>query len=352
MEKQSRYIAELRNEIYTLKGQCTADAHISQGGIKMVEDNCKKVIEQNFIKHESTQMLRDKRIGELSENIIQMFQQLSRNQIATIESALKENMLRICSHKAFIESISQSLLQGIQKPLEEVFKRSLKEHMIPSYEKITHEMFQEMGRAFSAGTKEYTRTFDLYMKQYGPVQHQMGEFVKKIPQEVRASTELLLPHMNTGFAELRQHLDKLQVRMLNDLKERIRTEIYNGFEIQKMNIEDSVLSVVQRSQAETPAPQIHDPLETIKQLLAHGQIDKAFHAALITSDLSMLEFTLEKADFKTVFNPCPLGQSVLLSLIQQITADMSKYSELKNRQVMSDHRDCEHKIISVSILAI
>lgn len=334
MEQQSRYIAELRNEIYTLKGQSIAEAHISQGSIKKVEESCKKTIEQNFIKHENSLILRDKVTRDLSENIIQMFQQLSRNQVTTIEAALKENLLKICSHKAFIESISHSMLAGIQKPLEETFKKSLKEFMIPSYEKITHEMFHEMGNAFTAGTKEYTRAFDTYMKQYSAAQFQMTEFsgaIHKIPQEVRSSTELLIPHMNSGFLELRQRIDKFQVRMINDIKEHVKNEIQQGFERQTSTLEDSVLSVVQRSQAETPAPTIYDPQETIKQLLSHGQIDKAFHTALISSDLSMLEFTLEKADFKTVFNPCPLGQSVLLSLIQQITADMSKYSELKNR---------------------
>lgn len=45
----------------------------------------------------------------------------------------------------------------------------------------------------------------------------------------------------------------------------------------------------------------------------------------------MLEFTLDRADIKAVINPCPLQQSVLLSLIQQITADMSKYSKIKIR---------------------
>lgn len=334
METQSRYIAELRNEIYSLKGQSSAEAMVTQKNIGKVEENCKKSIDQSHVKYENSLMIRDKHQRELSDNIVQMFQQLSRNQVATIEGALKENLLKICSHKAFIESISHSMLGGLQKSLEQTFKKSLEETMIPSYEKITHEMFQEMGKAFTSGTKEYTRAFDTYMKQYGAVQFQMTEFsgaIHQIPQQVRVTTEnAILPHMNSAFLELRQRMDKYQARMINEMKEHVKSEIQSGFERQTMTLEDSVLSVVQRSQAETPAPTIYDHQENIKQLLAHGQIDKAFHQALISSDLSMLEFTIEKADIKTVFNPCPLQQSVLLSLIQQITADMSKYSELKN----------------------
>lgn len=335
MEQQSRYIAELRNEIYSLKGQSNADAMNMQKQVIKVEESCKKAIEQSHVKHENSLMLRDKNQRELSENIVQMFQQLSRNHVATIESSLKENLLKICSHKAFIESISNSMLIGIQKSLEQTFKKSLEDVMIPNYDKMTREMFHEIGKAFTAGTKEYTRAFDTYMKQYGAVQFQMTEFttfINQIPHQLQRSTEqAILPHMNTGFIEIRQRLDKFQQRLFVEVMEQVKSEIKSGFERQTMTLEDSVLSVVQRSHNETPAPTIYDQQENIKQLLAHDEINKAFHQALISSDLSLLEFTLEKSDIKKVFNPCPLDQTVLMSLIQQLTADMSKYSELKNR---------------------
>lgn len=66
-------------------------------------------------------------------------------------------------------------------------------------------------------------------------------------------------------------------------------------------------------------------------MLNQGQVNKAFHQALISNDLGLVEFTLEKADIKTVFNPCNLEQTVLLSLIQQISADMNAYSTVKHQ---------------------
>lgn len=98
------------------------------------------------------------------------------------------------------------------------------------------------------------------------------------------------------------------------------------------NLEDSVLSAV-RSQAQTPAiPSVNDIQEQIRQLVNQGQTNRAFHQALISNDLSLVEFTLEKADIKQVFNPCTLEQTVLLSLIQQLSAaDMSSYTGLKHQ---------------------
>lgn len=335
METQSRYIAELRNEIYSLKGQSSAEAMVTQKNISLIQESCKKAIEQNSLKHENSMIMRDKQLRDLFENLAQMFQQLSRNQVNSIESSMKENLLKICTNKGFTESISQSMLGGIQKTLEHTFRKSLEETMIPSYQKITHEMFQEMGKAFTSGTKEYTRAFDTYMKQYGAVQFQMTEFsgaIHDIPQQIeRAQQKTIVPIFNTRFIELHNKIDKVNVKFLNELKEQVKAEIQNGFERQTVNLEESVLSVVQRSHAETPAPTIYDHQESIKQMLSHGETNRAFHTALISSDLSMLEFTIDKADFIKVFEPCPLDQSVLLSLIQQLTADMSKFSEIKMR---------------------
>jgi enhancer of mRNA-decapping protein 4 len=335
METQSRYIAELRNEIYSLKGQSSAEAMVTQKNMSLVQENCKKAIEQNSVNYENSLMIRDKQQRELFENLVQMFQQISRNQVNTIESSMKENLLKICSHKGFVESISQSMLSGIQKTIELSFRKSLEETMLPSYQKMTNQMFQEMGQAFTNGTKEYIRAFDTYMKQYGAVQFQMTEFsgaIHDIPQQIeRAQQKTIVPIFNSRFIELHNKIDKVNAKFMHDLKEQVKAEIQSCFERQTVNLEESVLSVVQRSHAETPAPTIYDHQESIKQMLAHGETNKAFHQALISSDLSMLEFTIDKADFTKVFEPCPLDQSVLLSLIQQLTADMSKFSEIKMR---------------------
>lgn len=335
METQSRYIAELRNEIYNLKGQSTAEVMVTQKNMSLVQENCKKALEQNSLNYENSLMIRDKQQRDLFENLVQMFQQISRNQVNTIESSMKDNLMKICTNKGFVESISQSMLGGVQKTLEHTFRKVLEETMIPSYQKITQNLFQEIGTAFTSGTKEYTRAFDTYMKQYGAVQFQMTEFsgaIHDIPQQIeRAQQKTIVPIFNTRFIELHNKIDKVNAKFLHDLKEQVKMEIQNGFERQTVNLEESVLSVVQRSHAETPAPTIYDHQEAIKQMLTHGETNKAFHQALISSDLSMLEFTIEKADFTKVFEPCPLEQSVLLSLIQQLTADMSKFSDIKMR---------------------
>lgn len=96
---------------------------------------------------------------ELTEAMMQMFQQYMRTQTSTIESSSKEALVKICGSKSFTDAISLSLLTGTQKSLEMTFRKSLEDILIPAYQRITHEMFQEMGKAFTAGTKECKNLF-------------------------------------------------------------------------------------------------------------------------------------------------------------------------------------------------
>lgn len=172
-------------------------------------------------------------------------------------------------------------------------------------------------------------------KQAADRTNELIDLVKKVPEQINTSTDR---QCKTSSSVLREDINRdfkvLQANLLKIMRDNIRYEIEKGLEAQASSLEDSVLSAV-RSQAQTPAPSNVDIQEQIRQLLATGQINKAFHKALLSNDLTLVDFTLEKADYKQVFNPCPLEQTVLLSLIQQISADMVNHNELKHRFVCS-----------------
>lgn len=328
METQSNYIAELRGEIYkVLNG-----VKINNENLSKVEENCKLSVEKSSNKIEGQLLLQEMFMRDLNEGMSQMFQTQMRNQSSCIEKSVAESVLKLTTNKVFIENMSRMIVAGMQKTIEQTFKKSLEE-MIPSYEKISHEMLREVGKAFSIGTKDYTRAFDAHMKQYGAVQVQLNEFtnaISAIPTRTEEQIRLTFGAMvGKHQFELKNKMEKSEEKILSEVRELVKSEIQRGFERQTVNLEESVLSVVQRSHTETPAPTIHDPKDLIRQFLRCGEINTAFHQTLVTSDLTLLDFTIENAEFSKVFDPCPLEQSVLLSLIQQLTADMNKFNELK-----------------------
>lgn len=136
----------------------------------------------------------------------------------------------------------------------------------------------------------------------------------------------LLKHrteLTDAMLETQREVKSLEILLARQVQETIRVELRKYMDTQSMAL---------RSQAATPAP-TYDLRDSIKQLLLAGQINKAFHQALLANDLSLVEFTLRHTDRMQVFSPegCRLEQKVLLSLIQQISADMSNHNELKQR---------------------
>ena len=58
--------------------------------------------------------------------------------------------------------------------------------------------------------------------------------------------------------------------------------------------------------------------------------------ALTASDLNIVMYVCEQVDPESVFSqsPCPLSQPVLLSLIQQLSVDLTVNTELKHKWVL------------------
>ena len=71
------------------------------------------------------------------------------------------------------------------------------------------------------------------------------------------------------------------------------------------------------------------------------ELNRAFETALSTSDLSLVLYLCQQVTPEDVFDktPCPLSQPVLLSLVQQLSVDLSEHVDLKLRSG-GHHCDC------------
>jgi enhancer of mRNA-decapping protein 4 len=89
------------------------------------------------------------------------------------------------------------------------------------------------------------------------------------------------------------------------------------------------------SRPETPQSRI-DPqaqLTTVLNLVHQGKLNEAFQQALSASDLLLVVKLCEQVNPQKLFSQsnCPLHQPVLLSLIQQLSADLNSKTDLKVR---------------------
>merc|ERR1719228_707398 len=72
--------------------------------------------------------------------------------------------------------------------------------------------------------------------------------------------------------------------------------------------------------------------QNIQSLINSGRLNDAFQTALSANDLHLVVFTCELLNTTQVFNSatCPLSQSVLLSLIQQLSIELGDKTEVKH----------------------
>ncbi|EAT38138.1 AAEL009934-PA [Aedes aegypti] len=274
-------------------------------------------------------------VGTKLEGMVRVIQNdISKWKLQANENLTKVNIERLCRSQAVIDAMNHAVEVGVKTGLEKLYTDSLHKIILPANERVLREIFVQLTYTFASGTKEYLQKLDQYIgqqKQFTDRTDDVLELVKKIPEQVNSNTDQQYKSSTTVLREdIARDFKLLQASLLKVIRENIRHEIEKGLEAQASSLEDSVLSAV-RSQAQTPAPSNVDIHEQIRLLLASGQINQAFHKALLSNDLGLVEFTLEKAEYKQVFNPCPLEQTVLLSLIQQISADMVNYNELKHR---------------------
>ncbi|KAJ6649871.1 Enhancer of mRNA-decapping protein 4 like [Pseudolycoriella hygida] len=269
-------------------------------------------------------------LGQLEKIKSQILGEISQK-LRNCDQVIRDSVTNMSSSKASMEAFGNSVALGVQAGLQKTYTDSLKTTIIPSFERTSEELFRQIQTIFLQGTKSYTKQFEAYMSQYQPMHDETTSLLLSVPDQLKSVSEATITSCTNRIqTEMLKDLKALQVNLAKSLREAVKKEMQRGFESQSNSINESVLSAV-HSQVHTPAPTLYDVQEQIKQNLAQGHINAAFHQALVANDLNLVEFILEKADYKQVFNPCPLQQPVLLSLIQQIGADMNNHNDLKQR---------------------
>ena len=149
---------------------------------------------------------------------------------------------------------------------------------------------------------------------------------------------------------------KQQQRILAQQREQMTTDIRKEFqslntEIErqtretidetKIELSQTIVDVV-RSQSSTIFREVFEEIvrqptlndlqkQHVVDYLRQRQFNRAFEFALSASDLSLVIFVCEQISAKEFFTitPCPLKVNVLLSLIQQLSSDLTTHQQLK-----------------------
>ncbi|CAH0772489.1 unnamed protein product [Bemisia tabaci] len=250
-------------------------------------------------------------------NVLQPFKdemhlELTKKLSAT-DSLLKENISKMMTSKGVMEVLSNSLMVSLTPAINQCIHDIFTAIGLPTIEKTCQTMFSQVNNAFSKGVKEYANILDQHSRDSLNLSSESAS-------QIKASTEV----MKTGFQqmtmELKKSLAKLEVS-LND-------SIMKGLQSQQMTLQECVVNTVRSSRAVTPVVDLNQHL---LHLVQQNQINSAFQQALNANDLSLVVLVCSKVDPDKVFmsTSCLLQPPVLLSLVQQLSADMTLNTDIK-----------------------
>lgn len=273
----------------------------------------------------------------------QLHQELAQK-LTTTDSLLKDNIVKMVRSRQTVDAIGMAAGNALQTPIQVAYREAFQNIVVPNFERTTQNMLQQINETFTKGSREYMKHLDTHLGQIQQKHQEARDPVvgqlKQLTDSFRTSAEsmqstVLSTLQSQVHTDMERSMSSLQDQVVQFVRQAVKEEVSIAVREQGASISDSVLTAM-RSGAVTPiqvTPDPHQAQTQILQLLRQGQLNAAFQEALSASNLDLVMFVCETVNPQQVFNqtPCPLHQPVLLSLIQQLSADLANSTELKHK---------------------
>ncbi|XP_076633941.1 enhancer of mRNA-decapping protein 4 homolog Ge-1 isoform X1 [Colletes latitarsis] len=259
--------------------------------------------------------------GIVKDTIEPLKQQLKLDS-TRMDELLKENLTELINSTHVKDTLALAAANGVKPALDVAFKEAFTNVLLPGMEQACQTMFRQVQDAFVKGTHEYLQNIDVITSK---------QYQQRNEQQSEALSALICEELQT---ELNRCLTALQEETIRTIHDSVRDNLNQQF----TEITNA------RSRATTPAipvPRVADVQAGVMSLLQRGQLNAAFQQALSASDLSLVVLVCEKTEPSRVFSRavgpqgqssrCILPQPVILSLVQQLSADLEHRTDLKHR---------------------
>ncbi|XP_051580107.1 enhancer of mRNA-decapping protein 4-like isoform X1 [Myxocyprinus asiaticus] len=263
--------------------------------------------------------------------------------LTAVEATLKENVTKVVKSKNTTDAIGRAAAEAMQGPIQAAYKETFQSIVLPVFERGCQSMFQQINDSFKQGTHEYIQQLETHIKNSkqqdqdarDPVIGQLQQMIDTL----QSSQDQLANTVKSSVCSDVQHqlhmiVGNLQDSILTQVQRIVKGEVGLAMKEQQAAVTSSIMQAM-RSAAGTPVPTTHLDYQaqqaSILLLLQQGQLNEAFQQALSAADLNLVLYVCETIDSQQVFGqqPCPLHQAVLLSLIQQLSTNLSTRTELK-----------------------
>ncbi|KAG0288097.1 hypothetical protein BGZ96_008076 [Linnemannia gamsii] len=231
---------------------------------------------------------------------------------SAIETAVSENVEKVMAGSDFLTNLTAQVATNIRPSIEDSFKESFTKVLIPSYQKATQAMFQQIHSAFQSGIEDLTAA---NQKDHESIEA-LNTNIKKIASNVEGIQASLAQAQHAqSEAPLGGpgRLESQRRSIASGLQRTLQGEDYSG-----------ASNYGSRRTSQQTSPTESKQTSAINQLIAYGDFEGAFTQALSTNEPSSVFHICSKVSPRAVFqqtssNPNgTLSQPVLLALTHHL----------------------------------
>ncbi|KAH7984684.1 hypothetical protein HPB52_023513 [Rhipicephalus sanguineus] len=258
--------------------------------------------------------------------------------LETTEAVIRDTIIKAVKSKMMADTVAQAIGASVQSHVQGACREILQNTLIPSIDRICQNLFLQLNETFQKGTREFLHQSQQHIEKQGEAR--ASETMKNVESNVDRSLQTFLRDHKAALVppDFRAPLDEVVTSALHNLKAGLLQALAGQQEMLVNNLREEMHGALKetvaaaasegigsRSNMNTPVP-IADPhlvLQQITLLVRQGQYNMAFQQVIVS--------TCEMVSPAVVFgqHPCPLQQPVLLSLIQQLCADLGASTEIK-----------------------
>ena len=292
MSEMASLVQMQRSEIKVLREEIRAASIEDKTQMRGILDQMHKDQEEiSLLVSEKTDAAIKREMKKIGADFSKLLQQDVNAKLTKSDQALRDAIAKMAHSKTCMDSLGVALATSLTPVLQASFRDVFASVVTPAFERSIQSLFANLAQTFTKGTKEYESV----------LKNQVNNVTKDVKDAVRSIEKS--KGNQTGEIE----------RIVTNFVELVLAEIRESGRQQRSL---TATPVTPQSPAETQQVTKMD----IANMLRRGDFNGAFQTALSALNLSLVVSTCEMVNPTQIFcqNPCPLTQSVLLSLIQQL----------------------------------
>ncbi|KAL6266731.1 hypothetical protein P5V15_003567 [Pogonomyrmex californicus] len=334
IQDQCQELKELRAEVTRLRQESPVSTRVESTLAKMSEQQnanfeqiCMNLYDQVTRQHEFLNTFEttikekiETTLPRTIEETIKPLKHQMRLDANQMDELFQKNISELINSSHVKDTLSLTAANAAKPALDVAFKETFTTVLLPNMEKVCQIMFKQIQDVFAKGTRDYLQHTDTVInKQCQRYNEQLSETLSTLIRE-----------------EIQTELNRVLTTIQDNIIRAVRDSIRENLNQQLTEMSSA------RSRATTPAipvAAVADAQARVMSLLQRGQLNAAFQQALSASDLGLVVLVCEKTEPSRVFSctaqgqssRCILQQPVILSLVQQLSADLGHRTELKHR---------------------